>query len=209
MKKVVKVIMNILIVSLAILTVGILVIRMTGNNVNINSPIKLQRIATESMVPTLDVGDIVLCVNTKTEKLKVGDIISYQKDINNDGVMDSITHRIIEIELIDGVYYITTQGDNNSTPDNTFSEDLIIGKIVGNKKLTVVTFIYKILSNIYGFLILIILPLVVMLMKSIIELVVQNEKIKNGDIKAKDISMEIPTKKIEDTKKEEKKDEKQ
>lgn len=209
MKKVVKVVMNILIVSLAILTVGILVIRMTGNNANINSPIKLQRIATESMVPTLDVGDIVLCVNTKTEKLKVGDIISYKKDINKDGVMDSVTHRIIEIELVDGVYYITTQGDNNSTPDTTFSEDLIIGKIVGNKKLTVVTFIYKILSNIYGFIILIILPLVVMLMKSIIELVVQNEKIKNGDIKAKDISMEIPTKKIEDTKKEEKKDEKQ
>ena len=75
------------------------------------------------------VGDIIF-VDMEPSKLIVGDIITFRQPTNEDLV---ITHRIIEIEEIDGIKYYTTMGDNNHESldwEIDFLDDFIIGKYV-------------------------------------------------------------------------------
>lgn len=68
-------------------------------------------IISESMEPTIMVGDAILVKEVDQEKLKVNDIISFQdKDFIN-------THRIVEIINDNGVKKYKTKGDNNEKED--------------------------------------------------------------------------------------------
>lgn len=68
-------------------------------------------IISESMEPTIMVGDAILVKEVAQEKLKVNDIISFQdKDFIN-------THRIVEIIDDNGVKKYKTKGDNNEKED--------------------------------------------------------------------------------------------
>jgi len=101
-------------------------------------------VVSPSMEDTIMVGDIIF-VDTKTENYNVGDIISFNKPDEDNLV---ITHRIIEIEDIDGIKYYTTQGDNNFETldwEIDFTEDQIIGKYASKSG-----FIGKIYSAIYS-----------------------------------------------------------
>ena len=89
---------------------------------------QFSRVVSESMVPTLNVGDIQLCKRTNFDDVKVGDIILYY---HNDKV---IVHRIKEkIDNKDNKYLIM-KGDNNPVCDpwNVYPED-IISKVIINK----------------------------------------------------------------------------
>jgi signal peptidase len=101
-------------------------------------------VVTPSMEDTIMVGDIIF-VDTNPEPYHVGDIISFNKPGEENVV---ITHRIIEIEEIDGVKYYTTQGDNNFESldwEIDFTENQIIGKYTSKSG-----FIGKIYSAIYS-----------------------------------------------------------
>lgn len=68
-------------------------------------------IISESMEPTIMVGDAILVKEVKEEKLKVNDIISFQdEDFIN-------THRIVEIVDDNGVTKYRTKGDHNGKED--------------------------------------------------------------------------------------------
>lgn len=101
-------------------------------------------VVTPSMEDTIMVGDIIF-VDTNPDNYHVGDIISFNKP-DEDNVV--ITHRIIEIEEVDGVKYYTTQGDNNFESldwEIDFTENQIIGKYTAKSG-----FIGKIYSAIYS-----------------------------------------------------------
>ena len=70
-------------------------------------------IASGSMRPTLEVGDIAVTVPTPTEKIRVGDIIQYWRS----GDKAPTIHRVIEINRVGGTIYIVTKGDANTAPD--------------------------------------------------------------------------------------------
>jgi signal peptidase len=82
-------------------------------------------IASGSMMPALDVGDIVITVQTSPEKIKVGDIIQYWKQ----GEPAPIVHRVIQIDRAGGTIYIVTKGDANNAPDDPITVTQTIAKV--------------------------------------------------------------------------------
>ncbi len=108
-------------------------------------------IATPSMEDTLMVGDVIF-VDTKANDYKEHDIITFHAyfDSNNDGEEEwnIVTHRIIQIDVVDGVSYYTTQGDNNSISNSwetSFTQDQIIGKVT--REAALLTLIYSFLFS--------------------------------------------------------------
>ena len=80
-------------------------------------------VASESMLPSLEVGDLVV-LDQNSSTYKRGDIIAYKK--NN----KIIIHRINKIVDIDGDEYYYTKGDSNKSIDEFVVEnEMIIGKV--------------------------------------------------------------------------------
>ena len=82
-------------------------------------------IATGSMTPNINVGDIVIVDQHKDYKeLKKGEIIAYKYG------KVVIVHRICDIVVIGDDYYFYTWGDANDSKDNyIIYPDMIIGKV--------------------------------------------------------------------------------
>lgn len=70
-------------------------------------------VATGSMEPKYNVGDLIIIKETPEEEIKIGDIINY---ISENGA-DTITHRVTDIIEKDGQTYYQTKGDNNNAED--------------------------------------------------------------------------------------------
>ena len=70
-------------------------------------------VATGSMEPKYNVGDLIIIKETPEEEIKIGDIINY---ISENGT-DTITHRVTDIIEKDGQTYYQTKGDNNNAED--------------------------------------------------------------------------------------------
>ncbi len=58
-------------------------------------------------------GDLLLLKGIPTEEIKIGDVIVYQLTASS----FLIVHRVVNIKVVDGEVYFTTQGDNNPAPD--------------------------------------------------------------------------------------------
>ncbi len=84
------------------------------------------------MEPTFQIDEIIYFRPVDVKTLQVGDIICYYTDYNDDGIVEIVAHRIVEVCDSDGSFYFRTQGDNqytNSLPDkNPVYPDDIIGK---------------------------------------------------------------------------------
>lgn len=99
-----------------------------GLALNIQTPFLV--VASGSMTPTLNVGDVIVVKGVNVEELKVGDIIVFNppKPYYN-GV--PWVHRIISIQKINGELYIRTKGDANIYPDPfTLTKSEIIGLVI-------------------------------------------------------------------------------
>ena len=90
----------------------------------------LLAVASESMVPTLNKGDLIvvqggLNVSMVVAQYETGDIIVFHKPGNPD---ELIVHRAVE-KINDG---LKTKGDNNSNADYWIvTDDELVGKVVG------------------------------------------------------------------------------
>lgn len=75
-------------------------------------------ISTESMQPTLKKGDVIVIKKVDKKDLKIDDIITFKVK------GEIITHRIVEIDEVNGTY--KTKGDNNNIIDdvNLLFEDI-------------------------------------------------------------------------------------
>ena len=82
-------------------------------------------IATGSMYPNIQVGDVVIVDQHKDYKdLKVGEVIAYKY-----GTV-VIVHRLCDIVVIKDDYYFYTKGDNNENKDNyIIYPDTILGDV--------------------------------------------------------------------------------
>jgi len=99
------------------------------------------------MRPTLNIGDLVVVLGlSDASEIKVGektegDIIVFRRPSNPD---ELVVQRAINKTLVDGAWYIRTQGDNASSPTwwsmgqnaedtwgGLFHERFLIGKVVG------------------------------------------------------------------------------
>lgn len=85
-------------------------------------------IASGSMRPTLDVGDIAIVISTDPSKIQVGDIIQYwQKE-------EMTLHRVVETYRSEGANLFVTKGDANTAPD---TDPVFLAQIKGKLILTI------------------------------------------------------------------------
>jgi signal peptidase len=79
-------------------------------------------IASGSMQPTLNPGDITIIISTPPATIKIGDTIQYYtSDV-------PIIHRVIDKYETGGSLWFITQGDANTEPDDPVNERQVIGK---------------------------------------------------------------------------------
>jgi len=78
-------------------------------------------VITESMEPVINVGDMAIVTNptaNKLDKLEVGDIITFNADIDYNGTKEVVTHYIFSItENTEGERIIRTNRYGSTTPD--------------------------------------------------------------------------------------------
>jgi signal peptidase len=82
-------------------------------------------VQTGSMVPTFAPGDALVVKPVKTNTLRIGDIISYQSQLQTSAV---ISHRIVAIDTKGRT--ITTLGDHLRQPDTPIPVNAVLGKAV-------------------------------------------------------------------------------
>ncbi|TFG97019.1 signal peptidase I [Candidatus Thorarchaeota archaeon] len=84
-------------------------------------------VESESMLPTLEVGHLLVLQSRAPEQIQVGDIIVFDASYHT----KPIVHRIVEIQNVTGELRYFTQGDNNSLRDPMYRTYYdIIGVVV-------------------------------------------------------------------------------
>lgn len=178
--KALKIIGNILYYMLVVLVLLILLVvllqRFTHNNASIGG-IRIFNIVTESMVPEYKVGDILISKSIDPSKIEIGDDVVYMGEVGSfQGKI--ITHRVIDIEKDGDNYKFHTKGIANEYEDPAVvSEDQIYGTII--YKTHILSFISKIINNLYGFYFLIFIPLAVLIIVKIVK--IHREKYEEDD----------------------------
>ena len=125
----------------------------------------LFRVMTGSMEPTIPTNSLIVVQRTDTQQLAEGDIITfYSRDPSLMG--EPNTHRIIRFEQDGEKRLIYTKGDANNIDDRyPVHEEDVIGKVVYSS-LKLGNFV-RLISNPVIFIPLIIIPLAIMLLKSL------------------------------------------
>ena len=146
----------IIILSFAVIT--FLLTRFTGGTPSLFG-YTLQRVSSGSMVPELEVGDVILSRNVgESDELKVDDIITF--DGSDQFGEKNVTHRIIVAPYeANGVVMLQTKGDANDIVDNPIEFSRV--KSIVLKKLSFLRTIYDMFLSPWGLIIFIALLLLV------------------------------------------------
>ena len=129
-RKIFNIFITVILILLIALVVFIFITRMSGSTPTLFG-YSIFRVQTDSMTPTLNVGDVILVKECEPEDIKPGDIVTYRVTY---GTLagNTITHRVaVEPEEREGVYYYQTKGDKEgASMDDEISFDVIEGKYV-------------------------------------------------------------------------------
>lgn len=147
LKNIGNIIYTLMMVMVILMLVIVVMQRTTNNNITIGG-IRMFSVATGSMVPVYDIGDILIAREVEPEKIEVGDDLVYigKKGTFKDKV---VTHRVISIESQeDGNYKIVTKGIANNAADPEIDQTQIYGKII--YKVHSLSFLGKMVRNVYS-----------------------------------------------------------
>lgn len=144
-KKIIRIFSIVLLVFLVIFVFFTIASRIMGNTPSVFG-FYVFRVSSDSMEPTLMVGDVILVQKTDAEDIQKNDIITYK---SKDGSMydRDVTHRVVSDPQIKGdTYYYQTQGDADGAPlDMAITYDQIEGKYV--RKLPLISKFYGFIST--------------------------------------------------------------
>ena len=172
-------ILYILIFIIVILMLIVVILQRTTNNSVAFGGFRIFTVATGSMAPKYEVGDILIAKEIAPEEIKVDDDIVYK---GNKGTFKDkvITHRVISIEKQeDGNYKIITKGIANIEEDPEITQEQVYGKIV--YKVQSLSFISKLISNLYVFYIFVFIPIALIIFKQIKNIASGDEDNKEDD----------------------------
>ena len=83
-------------------------------------------VLTDSMLPEISSGDLIICHTVDAEDVEVNDVIAYFDPTGNGSSI--VTHRVIEIVENSGNLEFRTKGDNNNTEDKALvPADSLVG----------------------------------------------------------------------------------
>lgn len=147
----------ILIFVIVVLMLIVVALQRFSNNDLAIGGYRMFSVATGSMIPVYEVGDILVSKEIDVQEIKVGDDIVYkgEKGSFQDKV---ITHRVISIESTeDGNYKIVTKGVANEEQDPEINQTQVYGKIV--YKIKTLSLLGRLTKNIYVFYFIIFVPI--------------------------------------------------
>lgn len=133
-------------------------------------PFSIYTIVSPSMEDTILVYDVI--INTKIKKptdIKVGDVITFKSTSSLSWGMN-ITHRVKDIQIVNGKYEFKTQGDNNAFPDTAPAlYENVIGKTV--IRLPQLGKLQMFVGSKFGWLTVVILPAFYVIIKDVAKLI--------------------------------------
>lgn len=136
----------------------IIVVQKVTNNQESFLGFRIFRVQTGSMIPKYQVGDVILVKEVNPHSIQIGDDVTYQGETGSmKGML--VTHRVIDIEEVDGKRVFHTKGIANNSEDPVVSEDQINGVV--QTKMYILSLICVLLNNKYVFYFCGILPLTI------------------------------------------------
>lgn len=165
-KKILKGLTYVLVGLLVVLNVAILAMKISGKEVNIFG-YHIYYIASGSMEPTIKTGEVIVGKEEGIEDLEIEDIVTFY---GTKGSLAGkiITHRIIDKYEEDGETYIVTKGDATGNIDEAIPASDVIS--VYKFTIPLVGYLVRLISSKLGFLLVIIIPFSVLLIKQVINL---------------------------------------
>lgn len=172
--RIVKGIINILLMIFCILFVLVVCLQRFSNNKLSFFDYRMFTVVSGSMEPRYMIGDVLIAKQVPAEEIKVGDSISYLgKRGSFNGMI--ITHEVIDIEKdASGKYIYHTKGLTNIVEDPIVDYDQVYGKII--RKSVILSFIYMIVGSKYGIFLFIIIPLFYIIGSEILSFMLEKEE---------------------------------
>jgi len=138
-------------------------------------------VSTESMVPTLNVGDLIVVKGIDSKLVTVGEIIVFHSPGNHDML---IVHRVVGISSQGGKLYFETKGDNNPSRDSWYPypgvpEANLVGVVIG--KITYIGYVILALKEPLCMAVIIILSALIIIHEFILPAMRQNRKLKSQE----------------------------
>ena len=167
---VLKLINNIVYVILFLIVASVLfvvILQRASNNAIALGGVRVFNIISESMIPKYNIGDVLVVKSIEPQNIKVGDDIAYigQESTFNQKI---VTHQVIKIDYENGEYIFHTKGIANILEDPLVHQNQVFGKVV--HKIWILSFISKILSNVYVVFFGIFVPIVILIFWTILKL---------------------------------------
>lgn len=145
-----------LVTLLIVLISLIIIVQKVTNNKESFLGYRIFRVQTGSMIPKYQIGDVILVKKQDVDKIKVGDDVTYLGESSSvKGIL--ITHRVIDIQEVDGKKEFHTQGIANNLEDPVVYGNQINGVV--QFKMPILTLLCKLLNNKYIFYFGAVLPL--------------------------------------------------
>jgi signal peptidase len=139
-------------------------------------------VSSESMVPTLNVGDLIIVKGSDPNLVTVGTIIVFHSPRNHEML---IVHRVVGITSQGGKLYFETKGDNNPTRDGWYPypgvpEENLVGVVIG--KVAYVGYVILALKEPMGMAVIVLLTGLVVIYEFILPAVRRSSKSRPHDL---------------------------
>ncbi len=171
--KVITTIFKVIVWVIAILIVAVIVMQRVFNNKVSISNFRIFTIATGSMLPEYEIGDVIIVGNKDYDKIKIGDDLVYMGE-EKDYKGKIITHRVINTNYNGKEYSYTTQGISNPEPDPLVNQKQVYGVV--KYKPVVLSLLSHILNNSYGFYFLVFVPIALLIFLEILDFIKEREE---------------------------------
>lgn len=176
--KIIKTIFNVAITVFVLLFLLIVCLQRFSNNQITFLGYRMFSVASSSMAPDYNIGDVLIVKKTEPDQIKVGDSISYYGKVGS-FAGKVITHQVIKIDKdVDKNLVFHTKGISNLVEDPLVYADQIYGVVVHRSE--VLSFIYRTVNTKYGMFIFIVIPIFYIIGSEMLAFLLEKEEERRG-----------------------------
>ncbi|MBQ2909286.1 MAG: signal peptidase I [Bacilli bacterium] len=176
--KIIKTIFNVAITVFVLLFLLIVCLQRFSNNQITFLGYRMFSVASSSMAPDYNIGDVLIVKKTEPDEIKVGDSISYYGKVGS-FAGKVITHQVIKIDKdVDKNLVFHTKGISNLVEDPLVYADQIYGVVVHRSE--VLSFIYRTVNTKYGMFIFIVIPIFYIIGSEMLAFLLEKEEERRG-----------------------------